>query len=303
MSAAEKEKTGIHTGADLRAKTVETFLANPKLATELFQTADRLSYIKPDALKIGGNRYRINVGTTKDPSSSSHYRSQYVNDDGGKEIDYLEVGSYDKDGNFQLKKCEVIERGPGGIYLVRFAESDKSTIGVLLAPGDDVSKDIQGYGLEPGGPSTAEANQNKRIPAGQFNVMYNDGDKYPKTTPKIYREEKDAQGNPLPDDVPKDRGILIHQGNSREDTQGCIIVGDTFIENGEVKCKDGSDVIDYKVSGAGKTEITETGDKVFTGPSTLKLEEIKTFLKEKGYENVKVHILDHLPAGEDQPDK
>jgi len=67
LSEAEKAKIDIHSGADLREKTVETFIVNPKLATELFQPADRLSYIKPDALKIGGRRLQ-----PSQPSSSSH---------------------------------------------------------------------------------------------------------------------------------------------------------------------------------------------------------------------------------------
>jgi hypothetical protein len=294
LSEAEKAKMGIHTGADLREKTVETFIANPTLAKELFQTADRLSFIKPDALKVGGRRYRIDVGTTKDPSSSSHYRSQYVNEDGGNEKDYLEVGSYDKEGNFQLKKCEVIERGEGGIYLVRFTESDKSTVGVLLAPGDDVSKDIQGYGLEPGGPSTAEAEQNKRIPAGTYNVLRHTGKdvKFP-NAPKLYS-----------DNVSRDRGILFHHGNTRGDTIGCVLVSDDWMKNGVVYDQNGKERFrDHMLSRKKKTVMTDEGFKTLT-PSKAKMEEIKTFLREKGYENVKVHILDHIPAAEkDQESK
>ena len=59
LSEAEKAKIGIHTGADLREKTVETFIANPALAKDLFQTADRLSFIKPDALKVGGSAMSV----------------------------------------------------------------------------------------------------------------------------------------------------------------------------------------------------------------------------------------------------
>jgi hypothetical protein len=177
---------------------------------------------------------------------------------------------------------------------VRFAESDKSTIGVLLAPGDDVSKDIQGYGLEPGGPSTAEANQNKRIPKGTYNVKHHEGKKY-KDVPLLYREEKDAAGNPLPDNVPIDRTILMHQGTHREHTIGCIVVGDKWIQDGVVHDEKGKVKFkDYKVSGdKTKTIMTETGSRT-QGPSELKMEEIKSFLKERGYENVKVHIIDAL---------
>lgn len=78
---------------------------------------------------------------------------------------------------------------------------------------------IKGYMLEPSGPDSKEANKNRRIPAGLYNLVPHTGSKY-KRVVRLYNE-----------DVPQSRAILIHQGNSPKDTIGCLLAGSTQSDN------------------------------------------------------------------------
>jgi hypothetical protein len=268
--------------------------------------AAELSYLKPAAMMEGGRRYRVNVGANATPGSK--YRTEYVNEDGGNERDYIEYGDYDDKGNFipvredGKEKVEVIEREDGSIIMIRFKETEKSTVSALLIPGDSKEEDIQGYGLEPAGPSTAERDTNKRIPKGIFNLEKHDGKAY-KNVAKLYREEKDEQGKPCKDNVPKDRYILMHQGNNYLDTEACIVVGDTWEEQGKIwdsKANKGKGAY-VIINGEIERENVLGGAWIEgdpRGPSRIKLDEIREYFKKKGYENVKLHMLEELPDKE-----
>lgn len=84
--------------------------------------------------------------------------------------------------------------------------TDRSTIGQLYLFGDyfcDTLEDTCRRTKIPG--RTA-------IPAGRYRLVLEDSLKYFRVMPKLL-------------DVPNYSGILIHWGNTPEDTQGCLLVG------------------------------------------------------------------------------
>ena len=95
------------------------------------------------------------------------------------------------------------------IYYQRVAEGKDFTIGEFRISGTH----IRGYFLEPGGPSTKERGLDRRIPPGRYNLLWHKG-KHWSNVVKLYN-----------DDVPIERAILIHSGNSGKDTEGCLIAG------------------------------------------------------------------------------
>lgn len=97
----------------------------------------------------------------------------------------------------------------GSITIQRKWESDVSTTGTFTTHDESFT----GYTLEPPGPSTTRSGQNKRIPAGEYNLVPHSGTDY-KNVFKLYN-----------DNVPASRAILIHNGNYPANTKGCILVG------------------------------------------------------------------------------
>lgn len=80
---------------------------------------------------------------------------------------------------------------------------------------DNTNKIVQeGYTLEPGGPDTVQANLDKRIPEGLYNVEWYKSPKYKDTLANLYNDK-----------VSINRRILIHVGNYGKDTLGCILLG------------------------------------------------------------------------------
>ena len=71
---------------------------------------------------------------------------------------------------------------------------------------------------------------NKRIPAGTYKLARHDGGKY-KGVVNAYNSS-----------VPRSRAILIHQGNTPDNTVGCLLVGSTqsidFVGNSVTKLKE-----------------------------------------------------------------
>lgn len=143
---------------------------------------------------------------------------------------------------------EVVEPPEPKVHKVivkRFKETSRSTLSTFKCTWCDVT----GYFLEPSGPSTTLSGMNRRIPTGIYNLVKHSGNKY-KNVVRLFNEN-----------VPKERAILIHQGNTPSNTVGCLLAGTTF-----------------------------GLDKVNT--STPKLRELMDAIYKVGVENVKVEIID-----------
>lgn len=95
------------------------------------------------------------------------------------------------------------------IRLVRKWQTNKSTIGEFTIDNTD----IKGYFLEEKGPDTTTSGVEQRVPIGTYNLEWHFGTKIKKGL-KLYN-----------DVVSKDRAILIHSGNTADDTEGCLIAG------------------------------------------------------------------------------
>ncbi len=129
------------------------------------------------------------------------------------------------------------------IRLVRKWETNKSTIGEFSIDNTNV----KGYIIEEKGPDTTTSGIEQRIPIGTYNLEWHSGTKIKKGL-KLYN-----------DVVSKSRAILIHAGNSADDTEGCLLPGST-------KSKD------------------------YVGGSRDKLKEIFDYVEEIGIENAKIII-------------
>lgn len=70
------------------------------------------------------------------------------------------------------------------------------------------------------GPSTAQRNQDRRIPAGVYTLKWHNSPRFGRMLPLLY--------NNL---VPASRYILIHSGNHSGHTEGCLLVGTSKSEN------------------------------------------------------------------------
>lgn len=129
------------------------------------------------------------------------------------------------------------------IRLVRKWETSNSTIGEFTIDNTD----IKGYFLEEKGPDTTVSGIEQRVPIGTYNLEWHSGSKIKKGL-KLYN-----------DVVSKSRAILIHSGNTANDTEGCLIAGSS-------KSKD------------------------FVGGSRAKLKEIFDYVEEIGIEGSKIII-------------
>lgn len=75
------------------------------------------------------------------------------------------------------------------------------------------------YTLEPSGEPTSKSGLNRPIPFGTYNARFRYS---PKFSPKLNGLKLPILSN---DEVSEERFILIHQGNYKKDTQGCILLG------------------------------------------------------------------------------
>lgn len=102
----------------------------------------------------------------------------------------------------------------------RIAESPNSTLSEFSAYGPIPLSPVSGYVLEPRGPSTTSRNQDKRVPGGLYDVKHYVSqikDSPYKNHYIIWNSE-----------VPLDRYILIHGGSQHGNTEGCLIIGDSY---------------------------------------------------------------------------
>ncbi|ECL2694312.1 hypothetical protein FSQ79_08980, partial [Campylobacter jejuni] len=110
-----------------------------------------------------------------------------------------------------------------------------------------------------------ESGKDLRIPAGVYdlkrhiNSSFNDKGKK-EVAGVIVLKEDDSVLNIYNDDVPFDRHILIHWGNTDKDTKGCILLGltksDESVGQSRQACKEFYDLVYGKNLEDIKLEIT-----------------------------------------------
>ena len=96
------------------------------------------------------------------------------------------------------------------IYVNRRWQTSESTISEFHIENTPV----KGFFLEEKGPSSLLKNKELRIPTGEYKLDWWASGKFGKTLPRLHNDQ-----------VPKGRFILIHNGNSAKDTEGCLIAG------------------------------------------------------------------------------
>jgi len=106
------------------------------------------------------------------------------------------------------------------VIITRFKEINDGTIGKFqVLEGSTVLMSC--FCLEPAGPDTTESGKDRRIPKGNYKIVEHDSQRYQRKLPLIYNEN-----------VPKSRAILIHGGNFPKDTLGCVLLGETYNNQG-----------------------------------------------------------------------
>ena len=102
------------------------------------------------------------------------------------------------------------------LKLLRINDTGKETLGLLFVDGY-----YESFTLEDTERKVKVPGQT-RIPAGEYDITFYDSPKFGHTARKI---SKEYIGVPMLMNVAGFSHILIHWGNSRVDTRGCILVG------------------------------------------------------------------------------
>ena len=102
-------------------------------------------------------------------------------------------------------------------YLFRILElsNDLQTVGKFILFNDESSLSFECYTLEP--PDKDNQKNISSIPRGKYLVDLQDSPKYGAETFTI-------------NDVPDRTNILIHEGNFKTDTKGCVVVGEELAD-------------------------------------------------------------------------
>jgi len=212
----------------------------PWISPYSFLANNFVNNIDPD----GRDTWRLNAETGE---------FTWVSDVGGTTTDHYII-ERENEGSWVLSEPVIVthnisidRNGNSNINSFRIEETGQSTISAFHIPDAGDGELQSGFFLEPRGPSTARANQNQRIPEGTYNVRNHVG--------TVYRNVPGLSN----DEVPSSRAILIHGGNTHNDTRGCLLPGTTRGHN-------------------------------FVGNSGETLRGINTFMNDRGHSNVRVNI-------------
>ncbi len=111
------------------------------------------------------------------------------------------------------------------VDIVRKWETDRSTISEFLIPGAQRDEITRGYMLERPGPDTTQPGLRKRIPEGSYQLQWQTATNLPGVRPYL----------PVPWlynlHVPDTRYIYVHNGNFPHNTDGCLLIGTSRLEN------------------------------------------------------------------------
>ena len=167
-----------------------------------------VKYIDPTGMFVG-DFYDKNgnfIGT----DGINDNRMYLLNEKGNFIFDNIsELPILSQEISFELKNNS--EEVKGLIIQNRIEEGSDYTISEFRTIS--YSENINGYMLEPAGPSTTDANKDRRIPEGVYNLKEYSSNKFPDTF-LLYNE-----------DVSDSRKILYHIGNYGSDTEGCNLPG------------------------------------------------------------------------------
>ena len=115
------------------------------------------------------------------------------------------------------------------LELYRFSSQNESTLGILYIINDETNqKDFLCFTLEDQ-KREVKVYGETRIPKGTYQIEYRkEGgyhNKYSKRFPSIHRGMLEIR------DVPNFTHILLHCGNTDDDTDGCLLVGNVVSQN------------------------------------------------------------------------
>ena len=115
------------------------------------------------------------------------------------------------------------------LELYRFSSQNESTLGILYIVNDETNqKDFLCFTLEDQ-KREVKVYGETRIPKGTYKIEYRkEGgyhNKYSKRFPSIHRGMLEIR------DVPNFTHILLHCGNTDDDTDGCLLVGNVVSQN------------------------------------------------------------------------
>ena len=130
------------------------------------------------------------------------------------------------------------------IYVDRIRETTNSTISSFTIDGENST----GFILEPRGTSTTTSGLDRRIPTGEYELNWHDSQHLNGTFPELSNTS-----------VSSNRHILIHSGNTPDQTLGCLLPG----------------------TGCGVDQVTG---------SRAAFQTINNFIRRRGIENVRVII-------------
>lgn len=141
------------------------------------------------------------------------------------------------------------------LSVLRYSASDESTLGLLFINGkfecytlEDEHRDIK-------------VKAETRIQAGTYQIKLRTvgphHTRYSKKFPDIHKGMLHVQ------DVPNFTHILIHIGNDDDDTAGCLLVGDSSINNLTQAGRINSSTVAYKRMYSKVIEAFERGEDVY----------------------------------------